>query len=155
MKKTTLQDHFSIIVDERRETKNKLHKLLDILVITVCGVIAGANDWVSVEMFGNAQKVWLSEFLELPNGIPSHDTFTRVFRFIDPEQFRKCFVDWMESVVELNKGEVVAIDRKTIRRSYDRSKGKEAIHIISAFATENGVVCGHTQLHLKIFILQI
>jgi predicted transposase YbfD/YdcC len=149
MKKTTLQDYFSIIVDERKETKNKLHKLLDIIVITVCGVISGANDWVSVEMFGNAQKDWLTKFLELPNGIPSHDTFTRVFRFIDPEQFRKCFVAWMENVVELKKNEVVAIDGKTIRRSYDKRNGKGAIHIISALATEKGLVCGQIKTEEK------
>jgi len=149
MKKTSIQEHFSLIADNRRDTKNKLHNLLDIIIITVCGVIAGANDWVAIEMFGNAQKEWLKTFLEIPNGIPSHDTFARVFRIINPEQFRKCFINWMESVVELKQGEVIAVDGKTIRRSHDKSNGKDAIHIVSAFASENGVVCGQIKTSEK------
>ena len=145
----TIEEHFKIIEDKRRNTKNKLHNLIDIIIITVCAVISGANDWIAVEIFAKEKESWLKTFLELPNGIPSHDTFTRVFRFIEPEQFRKCFISWMESVVELKKGEIIAIDGKTLRRSHDKSCGKEAIHIISAFATENDVVCGQIKTKEK------
>lgn len=148
MIKTSIEEYFSVIVD-MRDDRRKLHKLIDIIIITVCAVISGANDWVAVETFGNAREEWLKTFLQLENGIPSHDTFSRVFRLINPEQFRKCFVKWMESIAKLKHGEVVAVDGKTLRRSYDKEKGKEAIHMISAFATENGVVWGQIKTNEK------
>jgi predicted transposase YbfD/YdcC len=114
-----------------------LHELLDILVIAICGVICGADGWVSIEQFGNAKIDWLRTILPLPNGIPSHDTFGRVFARLDPEQFQRCFMSWVQGISEVTQGEVVAVDGKTVRRSKDGALGKDAIHMVSAWASEN------------------
>jgi hypothetical protein len=109
---------------------------VDIILIAVCGVICGAEGWVEIEEFGRTKQAWLETFLELPNGIPSHDTFGRVFALIDPKQFETCFLYWIQSVSDQIKG-VIAIDGKTLRRSHDRGKGKKALHMVSAWASEN------------------
>lgn len=112
------------------------HKLIDIIVIAaVCAAIADAETWVDVESFGKTKQEWLSTFLELPNGIPSHDTFGRFFAALDAEAFQTAFMRWVESVYRVSKGEVVAIDGKTLRRSHDRGAGKDAIHMVNAWAT--------------------
>ena len=137
-------EHFAGLVDPRAE-RAKRHELLDIIFITICGVICGADNWVEIEEFGNARLEWLSRFLRLPNGIPSHDTFGRVFSRLDPDQFGACFMNWARSVAELTQGEVVAIDGKTLRRCHDRGQGRAPLHLVSAWTAQNHLVLGQTR----------
>src|SRR5512137_2458423 len=104
----TLDQYFSDLADPRVE-RTKLHQLVDILVIAICGVIAGADNWEDVEAFGKAKQAWFQTFLELPNGIPSHDTFTRVFARLEPEQFQTCFVRWIAAASQRLGGQVIAL----------------------------------------------
>ena len=104
-------DHFRALPDPRLD-RTKLHPLFDIIIITICAVICGADGWEAVAEFGLAKYPWLRRFLALPNGIPSHDTFARVFARIDPEQFQSCFLRWMRCICQLTSGEVVPIDGK-------------------------------------------
>lgn len=135
--------HFGQLDDPRMDRK-KRHTLLDIIAVTVCAVIAGADGWTDVALFGKSKESWLRTFLKLPNGIPSHDTFGRFFALLDPAAFQNCFMNWVRAVHESIQG-VVAIDGKTARRSHDRAKAKKAIHLVSAWATENGVALGHVK----------
>ena len=137
--------HFSSVEDPRADY-GKRHLLCDILVIAVCGVICGADTWVDVENFGHAKRIWLQTFLELPHGIPSHHTFRRVFACLDPEQFQRCFLRWVQAVSELTEGQVIAIDGKTLRRSHDRYLGKAAIQMVSAWAEANRLVLGQVKV---------
>jgi len=125
-----------------REARNQLHKLFDIFAIAICAALCGANDWVKVAAFGHKKEQWLRTFLDLPNGIPSHDTFDRVFRLIDPNEFEKRFVKWTELVADLLPGQVIAIDGKTLRGSHDNAVGLAAIHCVSAFAANNQLILG-------------
>lgn len=118
------------------------HKLIDIIVLAVCAVIAGAESWVDVENFGKAKQEWLRSFLELPTGIPSHDTFGRFFAALDAAAFQTAFMRWVEGVFRVSKGQVIAIDGKSVRRSHDRTIGKDAIHMVNAWATRNGIALG-------------
>lgn len=118
------------------------HRLIDIIVVAVCGVIAGAESWVDIESFGKAKQDRLKSFLDLPNGIPSPDTIGRFFAALDGEAFQQAFSRWVQSVFQVSGGEVVAIDGKTVRRSHDRHLGKDAIHIVNAGATTNGIALG-------------
>lgn len=145
----TLDEHFSQLTDPRRDTANKRHKLLDILVITICGVIGGADDFTSIARFGEMKREWFASFLELPNGIPSHDTFNDVLGKLDSKEFREGFISWVSSLSDVFKGEVVAIDGKTLRRSHDRSAGKSAIHMVSAWASEASLVLGQLKTDEK------
>ena len=140
--------HFGELEDPRVDRARR-HKLLDIIVIAVCGVICGADSWVDIEEFGKAKQEWLETFLELPNGIPSHDTFGRVFAQLDSKEFQSCFFRWVKAVQEVTKGEVIAIDGKTLRHSYDRMLGRGAIHIVSAWACTNHLVLGQTKVNEK------
>ncbi len=140
-----LTDRFASLEDPRTG-RAKRHKFIDVIVIAICAVICGADSWVDVEMFGKAKKDWLSRLLELPNGIPSHDTFGRIFARLDPVQFEACFMEWVEAVNEVMEGQVVAIDGKTIRRSHDRQAGKSAIHMVSAWASANHLVLGQIKV---------
>jgi predicted transposase YbfD/YdcC len=144
----SMEHHFCDLQDPRIE-RSKLHKLLDIVVIAICAVICGADGWVEVELFGNAKWEWLKRFLELPNGIPSHDTFGRVFAALDTDQFRDCFLRWIAAVSELTRGQVIAMDGKTLRRSHDRGEGKEAIAMVSAWAAANRLVLGQVKVNDK------
>jgi predicted transposase YbfD/YdcC len=146
--KPALVDHFSAITDPRID-RQKRHKLIDILTIAICGVICGADDWVAIEAFGQARLEWLKTFLELPNGIPSHDTFGRVFSLISPEELQGCFLSWIRAVYQISKGQIIPIDGKTLRHSYDRGLNKGAIHMISAWASENRVVLGQLKTEEK------
>jgi predicted transposase YbfD/YdcC len=122
---------------------------LDILVIAVCAAICGADSWEDVELFGEAKEKWFKTFLALSNGIPSHDTFGRVFALLDGQQFQACFVQWVRAVAEATQGQVVAIDGKTLRRSHDKGIGKGAIQMVSAWASENGMVLAQTKVDDK------
>lgn len=129
-------------LEEPRMERCKLHSLEDILFLTITAVISGADNFVEVEAFGKEKKEWLSKFLKLKNGIPSHDTIGRLFAAIDADLFEKCFISWMQSVVRLTQGQVIAIDGKTLCGSASRTNGKKAIHMVSAFASANKVVLG-------------
>ncbi len=147
MQKKSIVSFFETIEDHRRH--NKLHKLIDVIIIAICGVVAGADTYEQIENFGKKRKKWLSKFLELPHGIPSHDTFGRIFEKMNPNEFQNSFKRWIESVTERTKGQVVAIDGKTLRRSHDRSNGKKAIHMISAWASSNQLVLGQLKTEEK------
>lgn len=125
------------------------HKLIDIIVIAVCAVIAGAESWVDVESFGKAKQDWLRSFLDLPHGIPSHDTFGRFFAALDAEAFQTTFMRWVEGVFRVSKGQVIAIDGKTVRQSHDRTIGQDAIHLVNAWATRNGIALGQWKTDTK------
>ncbi len=140
----TLLDHFSRLEDPRRD--NRRHLLLDIIVIAICAAICGANSWTEVELFGKAKKNWLADFLELPHGIPSHDTFGRLFALLNPEQFQQCFQAWVLAVEERTQGQVIALDGKQLRRSHDKALGKKAIYMVSAWASQNGMVLGQRKV---------
>ena len=123
--------------------------MIDIFVVAICGIICGANAWTAVATYGQAKKEWLGTFLELPNGIPSHDTFSRIFGLIDPQQFQECFVNWIQAVSEVTKREIISIDGKTLRRSYDTGSNKAAIHMVSAWASECLLVLGQLKTEEK------
>ena len=146
--KITIADHFGVIEDPRID-RTKRHKLIDIMTIAVCAVICGADGWVGIETYGCAKYEWLKTFLELPNGIPSHDTFARVFAQINPQQFQSCFVNWMKSIHQITSGEIIAIDGKTLRGSYEESSEQSAIQIVSAWATRNRLVLGQVKVDEK------
>ena len=132
---------FQVLPDPRVEGRCD-HKLIDIIVIAVCAVIAGAETWVDIEHFRKAKQDWLSSFLELPCGIPAYDTFGRFFAALDAEAFQDSFMRWVEGVFRISKGQVIAIDGKTSRRNHDRRIGKDAIHMVNAWATHNGIALG-------------
>ena len=139
--------HFSQLEDPRLSRKRR-HSLIGIIGITVCAVIAGADTWTDVAQFGKSKLAWLRTFLELPNGIPSHDTFGRFFALLNPVTFQQCFIDWVRALHQTMEG-VVAVDGKTARRSHDQAKGKKAIHVVSAWATAHGVALGQTKVDDK------
>jgi predicted transposase YbfD/YdcC len=126
-------------VEDPRVERTKLHRLRDIIILAICGVICGAEGWVEIAEFGKAKEAWFTELLDLPSGIPSHDTFGRVFACIDPDQFEASFVQWVQGISKTVTG-VIAIDGKTLRRSHDQAAGKKALHLISAWAVENCLV---------------
>ena len=136
-------------LDDPRIDRTKRHNLLDVVTIAICGTICGADNWVDIELFGNCKEEWFRTFLELPNGIPSHDTFGDVFARLDPEQFQRCFIEWVQAVAQVTQGEVVAIDGKTVRRSHDRTLGKRAIHMVNVWASANGLVLGQAKVAEK------
>ncbi len=138
----SIETHFQGLQDPRRQTLNQRHTFIDILVIAICGSICGANDWVAVATFGKAKEDWLRTFLEIPHGIPSHDTFTDVFSKRSPGQFQQCFISWVSRLVTLFPDEVVAIDGKTLRHSYDTQDSRASIHMVSAWASQNSLVLG-------------
>jgi predicted transposase YbfD/YdcC len=148
-KQATILEYFEDLPDPRRETENKLHRLLDILVIALCAVIAGCESFVEIEEFGRQKEDWFKKFLSLPNGIPSHDTFRRVLSMLDARKFHECFLRWVNALHEVTAGEVVNIDGKTVRRSFDRAKGIPALHIVSAWAAENQLVLGQVAVEDK------
>jgi len=129
-------------LEDPRETRRCDHQLIDILVIAVCAVIACAESWEDIEPYGRSKQAWLKTFLALPNGIPSHDTFRRVFMLLDPDGFEACFARWARSLAGEAGREVVAIDGKTARRSGNRRHGHGPLHLVSAWASEQGLVLG-------------
>src|SRR5579859_6585048 len=116
------------------------HKLVEIIIVAVCAGLTGAESWVEIETFGVMKEAWLETFLELPNGIPSHDTFGRVFARLDPEQFQACFLAWVQAINAVLPAQQIAIDGKTARRSHERAAGKDAIQVVSAWASTSHLV---------------
>jgi len=143
----TIQEHFGEVRDPRQPGKVE-HPLINLIFITLCGVLCGADGWVSIEAFGNAQKEWLSQYLNLEKGIPSHDTLGTTFAMLDREQFSQGFMSWMQAVCDLVTG-IVAIDGKQVRRSHDKQVGKEAIHMVAAWGEANGLVLGQQKVDEK------
>jgi predicted transposase YbfD/YdcC len=141
----SLVQHFITVTDPRQD--NKAHKLIDIIMVAICATIAGCEGWVEIADFGRTKQVWFKTFLTLPNGIPSHDTFGRVFSLLDPAQFQASFSAWMRSVMQATAGQIVAIDGKTNRRT--GSDSAKPLHLVSAFATANGVALGQVATDQK------
>lgn len=144
----TIWEYFSILPDPRVE-RTRLHKLEDIITIALCAVIGGAETWVDIARFGRAKEAWFRTFLELPFGIPSHDTFGRVFAAMSPDEFERCFQAWTADLAGSSEGKLIAIDGKTIRRSVDRASGRAAIHLVSAWVHENHAVFGQIRTEDK------
>ena len=144
----SLLEHFADVEDPRI-ARTKRHELLGIMAIGICAVICGADGWTGMQDFGVAKETWLRTFLDLPFGIPSHDTFGRVFARLDPVQFQRSFMGWVKDVSDATKGQTVAVDGKTLRRSHDRASGREAIHMVSAWADRNRLVLGQVKVDDK------
>jgi predicted transposase YbfD/YdcC len=141
---TSIHQYFGEVNDPRGQ--NVQHPLLSIITIAICGTLCGADTWVDIEMYGQVKQDWFSSFLDLPHGIPSHDTFGRVFRQLDPDDFQQSFHTWTMAICELTQGEVVAIDGKQIRRSKDGVLGQEGLHMVSVWASENQLVLGQEKV---------
>jgi predicted transposase YbfD/YdcC len=143
-----LEECFGNVDDPRVEGRCE-HKLIDIIIIAICGVICGANSWSEIETFGRAKEGWLRQYLDLSGGIPSHDTFGRVFSLVDAQSFQASFRRWVEQVFQVTKGQVVAIDGKSARRSQDSSIGRDAIHLVNAWASANKLALGQYTVDSK------
>jgi predicted transposase YbfD/YdcC len=141
-------EYFSNVPDPRMD-RRKVHSLMDIMVISVCAVLCGAEGWQDIRDFGEAKEEWFKTFLDLPGGIPSHDTFARVFALLDAESFQRSFIEWTQAVNELTAGDLVAIDGKTIRRSFSEAGSKRGVHIVSAWSNRNRVVLGQVKVDEK------
>lgn len=136
---STIEQYFGGLSDPRTG-QNIQHKLLDIITIALCGIICGADNWVDIEMFGQAKSEWLSSFLELRHGIPSHDTFGRVFRRLNAQEFQASFAEWTRAICELSAGTILSVDGKQMRRSKDGRLGRDGIYMVSVWAGENELV---------------
>ncbi len=144
----SLFDHFQDLEDPRWD-RYKLHKFSDLLFITICATICGADGWEDIEQFAHAKQDWLKRYLELPNGLPSDDTFRRVISRINPEAFEACFRRWIAQVVEHTQGELISIDGKTLRGSYDHTDDKAALCMVSAWASTNRLILAQEQVSDK------
>ena len=144
----SIEEHFCDIKDIRIE-RGKKHKLIDIITIAICAVVCGADGWTDIEMYGVARKEWLDKFLELPNGIPSHDTFARVFSQINPDEFNKSFLSWVKGISKITAGEIIAFDGKQSRNSGDKKNSQGVINTVSAWAVGNGLVLGQKKVEGK------
>ena len=143
-----LMEHISIIPDYRQAWKME-HKLSDILLLTICAVISGAEGWEDIEDFGETHLDFLKQYGDFENGIPVHDTIARVVSCISPAKFHECFINWMRDCHSSNDKDVIAIDGKTLRHSYDKSRRRGAIHVISAFSTMHSLVIGQIKTDEK------
>lgn len=146
--KASLEERFGSIEEPRINSKTS-HKLIDIITIAIMAVLCGAEGWVAVEAYGISKKEWLQQFLELPNGIPSHDTFGRVFALLNPEELEKHFQEWVREIAKQLGLKLVAIDGKGINGSYDRNKGIQALQMVSAWSVEQGLVLGQCTVDKK------
>ena len=144
----SVMEYLSKIPDPRMQ-RARFYSLTDILMLSLCAIICGANDFVAIEEFGQVKEEWLTTFLDLPNGIPSNDTIGRVFAMLNPKTLEAMFRAWMRGVAELTSGEVVAIDGKTLRRSFRKAGSGIFVHMISAWATRNSVVLGQVKTEEK------
>ena len=141
--------HFQTLEDARI-ARTKKHLLLDILVIAVCTLLTGGEGFQDMELFGKSKRVWLQTFLALPHGIPSHDTFGRVFARLNPQRFQECFVSWTQAVAQLTQGTLLSLDGKTVKASFDRATASSPLHMLSAWCSENGgLVIGQTKTDSK------
>jgi predicted transposase YbfD/YdcC len=143
-----LRQCFADLRDPRRE-HGRLHALWDLIALTICAVVAGADSWVEVEQYGHDKRHWLQTFLALPNGIPAHDTFGRVFALLDPAAFQRGFLNWVGALVEATAGRLVAIDGKTLRHSFDTAAGKGPLHLVSAWASAHHLLLGQQAVDRK------
>ncbi len=139
------------VPDPRRQCRNLRHPLVDVLVVGFCGVLCGCEDFVELETFGRQKEAFFRRFLELPEGIPSHDTFRRVFQAVCPQALQRCLIQWLRGLGQAvpAAGEVVAIDGKTLRRTFDRARSLGALHLVSAWATANGLTLGQVAVDAK------
>jgi predicted transposase YbfD/YdcC len=153
-KRSALVEAFEAVPDPRRQCKNLRHPLVDVLLIGFCGVLCGSDDYVEIEEFGRSKEEFFRRFLELPNGIPSHDTFRRVFQAVSAQALQACLIAWLQGVRQTfppaaDAAKVVAIDGKTLRRTFDRARGLGALHLVSAWATANGITLGQVAVDGK------
>ena len=147
---SAFQDHFATLTDPRcPAAPNSRHLLMDILIIAVCAVISGAEGWEDLEEYGKAHAAWFADCLDLPHGIPGHDTFRRVLSQLDPEELTRCFIAWTNALSETSGGDIVSIDGKTLRHSFDRATSTAAIHMVSAWASANRLVLGQLKVEEK------
>ena len=146
-KSAKIQHHFANLTDPRR--RKVTYPLINIVVIAVCAVICGADDFVAIADFGRTKRKWFARFLDLTSGIPSHDRFNAVLAAIKPAEFEQCLLSWITALHEITDGQVVAIDGKTLRRSFDKATGKAAIHMVSAWATANHISLGQIVVDAK------
>jgi predicted transposase YbfD/YdcC len=142
-----IEDHFAELQDPRR--REVLYPLVNIVTIAICAVICGADDFVSIAEYGRRKKAWLSRFLDMNAGVPSHDRFNAVFAALKPAEFEKCLLNWIAALHDITGGRIVAIDGKTLRRSFDAASSKSAIHMVSAWATANQVSLGQVVVDEK------
>src|SRR3954447_22858432 len=140
-------DHFASLTDPRR--RKVVYPLIDIITIALCAVVAGADDFVAIAEYGRKKRTWLSQFLDLRNGVPSHDRFNAIFAAIKPAEFEACLLSWITALHQVSGGQVVAIDGKTLRRSFDKADAKSAIHMVSAWATANHISLGQVVVDEK------
>jgi predicted transposase YbfD/YdcC len=133
----SIVEHFQTLEDPRLE-RTKKHLLLDILIIAVCTLLTGGEGFQDMELFGKSKRQWLQTFLALPHGIPSHDTFGRVFARLNPTRFQECFLSWTHAVAALTQGTLVSLDGKTVRASFDRATAASPLHMVSAWCSQNG-----------------
>ena len=147
MKRARIQDHFTELTDPRR--RKVVYPLINVVVIAVCAVICGADDFVAIAQFGKMKRKWLARFLDLKSGIPSHDRFNAILAAIKPAEFEKCLLSWITALHEITDGQVVDIDGKTLRRSFDAASSKSAIHMVSAWATANHISLGQVVVDAK------
>lgn len=131
-----------VSLPDPRMKRTRKHELPDLIAIAICAIICGADGWAQVAEFGHAKRKWFETFLHLPNGIPSHDTFGRVFARLDPAAFERAFIDWMDALVKKTGGRLVAIDGKTLRASFDKAAEQSALHLVSAWCEQNQTVLG-------------
>lgn len=146
-KSARMRDHFEDLTDPRR--REVTYPLINVVVIAVCAVICGADDFVAIAKFGNTKRDWFGRFLDLTNGIPSHDRFNAIFAAIKPAEFEKCLLSWITALHAITDGQVIAIDGKTLRRSFDAASSKAAIHMVSAWATANHISLGQVVVDAK------
>jgi predicted transposase YbfD/YdcC len=147
---SSFQDHFATLTDPRCPyAPNSRHLLMDILIIAVCAVISGAEGWEDIEEYGKSQAAWFADLLDLPHGIPGHDTFRRVLSRLDPEELTRCFIAWTNALSKASGGDIVSIDGKTLRHSFDQASSTAAIHMVSAGASANRLVLGQLKVEEK------
>ncbi len=141
--------YFQDLEEPRVYTENMRHDLLDIVAISILAVVSGAEGWTDISAWAQIHQDWLATFLRLPHGLPSSDCFRRVISRICPDQFQTCFTAWTAAVCEATGGEIIAIDGKTLRHSFDRRSGKNALHLVSALAVKNHLLLGQTAVDQK------
>jgi predicted transposase YbfD/YdcC len=146
-KSARLHDHFADLTDPRK--RDVTYPLINVVVISICAVICGADDFVAIARWGNKKREWLAKFLDLSEGIPSHDRFNAILAAIKPAEFENCLLSWIMALHEITEGQIVAIDGKTLRRSFDAAQSKAAIHMVSAWATANHITLGQVVTDAK------